>query len=124
MSFVIFSYKDIQWGNREDITIGFRSGDNSYLLPASLVDPFVNITTTSNVGVPGLFVYRVDQMNITLPSSDYTGKQFAYTNTYMNLIFKKEDLTNFSILYISQYQSHDESFEVSFSYSDLNKSIE
>ena len=69
MSFIMFSYGDIQWGDREDVAIGFRSGDKTFMLPATFTDPFVNITTTCNVGVPGLFVNRVDQDNKTLPSS-------------------------------------------------------
>lgn len=69
MTFVLFLYQEIQWG-RERTTVGFNSGDLTrfYNLPESLVgDLVLNLDMISNVGIPGVFAFRVDQDNIILP---------------------------------------------------------
>ena len=60
ISYVLFIYKDIQWGNFS--TIGFQSsnGTNIFELPFSRSEQTVKIDTLSNVGRAGVFVYRVD----------------------------------------------------------------
>ena len=61
-TFVIFSYGDINWGSR--LSAGIVSRDTHVLLPGSGTEAIVNLATTSNVGYPGLYIYRVDQNNI------------------------------------------------------------
>uniref|UniRef100_A0A8D2PYA0 NIDO domain-containing protein n=1 Tax=Zosterops lateralis melanops TaxID=1220523 RepID=A0A8D2PYA0_ZOSLA len=75
MFYIIFNYWDIQWttGTASDgdaetglggtpAHAGFNSGDetNFYNIPGSQTDAIINITTTSNVKVPGRWVFRVD----------------------------------------------------------------
>ena len=69
----MFLYHDIQWSSERDTTIGFNAGDgvNSYTVPESLTaDGVLNLGSTSNVGIPGTYIYRVDQdpcmYNITM----------------------------------------------------------
>ena len=59
-TYVMFHYGDIQW-SRDGVTIGFNAGDGVrfFILPeASDVFGLVNST---NVGIPGTFIFRVDQ---------------------------------------------------------------
>ena len=65
-SYVLFLYDDIQLGLNNTV-IGFNAGDNVhfYMLPTS--DSLAGIETTSNIGVPGIYIFRVDQENITQP---------------------------------------------------------
>ena len=56
----MFIYGDIQWGSRLT-TIGFN-GLKSYNLPESFSTAAVlNLESTSNVGKPGVYIFRVDQ---------------------------------------------------------------
>ena len=87
-SFVIFLYDDIQWttaeprplsssgsGNRLSgsghsellsdtfpAQVGFNAGDGVSFatIPGSRTEAVLNLTSTSNVDVPGLWIYRVD----------------------------------------------------------------
>ncbi|XP_041485569.1 LOW QUALITY PROTEIN: sushi domain-containing protein 2-like [Lytechinus variegatus] len=78
-SFVIFNYGDINWttGTASDgnifsglggtpAQVGFNAGDgvNYYSVSGSRTDSIVDIETTSNIGVPGRWVFRVDNSNI------------------------------------------------------------
>ncbi|NXE98221.1 TECTA protein, partial [Menura novaehollandiae] len=80
MFFIILNYSDIQWttGTASDgdaetglggipAHAGFNSGDdtNFYNIPGSQTDAIINITTTSNVKVPGRWVFRVDVFQVT-----------------------------------------------------------
>ena len=59
----MFLYHDIQW-RTSDTTIGFNAGDgfNYYTVPDSTTaDGVLNLDSTSNVGIPGIYIYRVDQ---------------------------------------------------------------
>ena len=76
----MFLYHDIQWSS--NTTIGFNAGDgvNSYIVPESLTaDGVLNLGNTSNVGIPGMYIYRVDQdpcmYNITY---NYVLSQLCY----------------------------------------------
>ena len=75
-AFVAFLYADnlIQWttgdasGGTDGIggtpaQVGFNAGDGVryFSIPGSQTAAIVNIDTTSNVGVPGLWMFRVDQ---------------------------------------------------------------
>ena len=66
MLFIILYYKnyfhDIQWSS--GTTIGFNAGDgvHYYTVPEYLTaDDVLNLDHTSNVGIPGMYIYRVDQ---------------------------------------------------------------
>ncbi|NXI35871.1 TECTA protein, partial [Galbula dea] len=80
MSFVILNYWDIQWttGSASDgdaetglggtpAHAGFNSGDdtNYYNIPGSQTEAIINITQTSNVNVPGRWVFQVDDFKVT-----------------------------------------------------------
>jgi len=60
MSFVFFVYDEIEWGFAN---IGFNAGDNrrSFMAPGSLTSQTRNFESGSNVNIPGLYIYRVDQ---------------------------------------------------------------
>ena len=63
MTFVMFLYEDIQWGSAQT-TIGFNAGDRSQFitLPESLTaEGVLNLENTTNVGIPGVYIFRVDQ---------------------------------------------------------------
>ena len=62
-TFVMFLYEDIQWGSAQT-RIGFNAGDTlqSITLTESLtIDDVLNLENTSNVGIPGVYIFRVDQ---------------------------------------------------------------
>ncbi|XP_077193106.1 uncharacterized protein LOC143837324 [Paroedura picta] len=80
VSFVILNYGDIQWttgtasgGNRTtglggmSAQAGFNSGNdkNYYSIPGSRMNQIINITKTSNVHVPGRWVFQVDNFKVT-----------------------------------------------------------
>ena len=73
-SFILFSYGDIQWGDGS--FIGFISPNTKFSFPGPLrrPQPVQGIETASNVGVPGLYAYRVDQDSIIDPNSRFKGK--------------------------------------------------
>ena len=69
-TFVLFLYEDIQWGSSLDSStataiVGFNAGDGgtrSFRLPDSLTDAgILNLESASNIGIPGTFIFRVDQ---------------------------------------------------------------
>ena len=83
-SFVVFLYADglIQWttgdasGGRNGLggteaQGGFNAGDGVrfFSINDSQTPAIVNIETTSNVGVPGLWMFRVDQNALSTPSA-------------------------------------------------------
>ena len=80
-SYIIFSYGNItQYSDNYDYlfsddllsaNIGFNSGDRSYMLPGALTPAVLDVETSSNVGVAGLYLFRVDQeCYIEQPSQD------------------------------------------------------
>ncbi|NXI90679.1 TECTA protein, partial [Psophia crepitans] len=79
-SFIILNYWDIQWttGTASDgdaetglggtpAHAGFNSGDetNFYNIPGSETAAIINITKTTNVNVPGRWVFQVDKFKVT-----------------------------------------------------------
>ena len=63
-TFALFLYGDIQWTSAFT-SIGFNSRNtNSYY---NLPDSAIDLETLSNIGSPGVFVFRVDQETIQLP---------------------------------------------------------
>ena len=94
-SFVIFLYADgeIQWttGDASGGTgglggtpaqVGFNAGDGIRFasVPGSQTAEIINITTTSNVGILGVWIFRVDEEDIAVGgcSFDPIGKEFIY----------------------------------------------
>ncbi len=66
----MFLYADglIQWTTGEAsggtaAQVGFNAGDGTRfsIVPSSRTDAVINITQSSNVGVPGMWVYQVDE---------------------------------------------------------------
>ena len=73
-SFVFFIYTNIQWG---EAGIGFNAGDGvrSYTLPGSRSPAAKEIEDGSNVGVEGVYAYRVDLPEIASPEvGQYKGE--------------------------------------------------
>ncbi len=62
VSFIKLLYADIQWGSGAQI--GFNAGDGvrSFMVPEALTDATVDIDLMSNINVPGVFLYRVDDL--------------------------------------------------------------
>ena len=60
VTFVFFIYGDIQWG--DGANIGFNAGDRFrfFMDPVALTNQTLNIDEGSNVGVTGVYIYRVD----------------------------------------------------------------
>ena len=61
---MIFIYEDIQWSHN-DTTVGFNSGNQEQFLNVFI--NFLDIESTSNVGIPGIYAFRVDQDVIIEP---------------------------------------------------------
>lgn len=89
MSFVLFLYADggIQWttgtssgGSNglggEEAQVGFNAADGVRFstVPGSRTPEIINIDTTSNVGRPGVWVFRVDTAEIAITECDDSGK--------------------------------------------------
>ena len=79
-SFAIFYYNKIQWITGDasggvngfggtPAQVGFDAGDgiNRAMLNVSCTNDVVHINNISNVGVPGMFVFRVDTSTINTP---------------------------------------------------------
>ncbi len=68
--FVFFLYADIQWiRNNAEIPpaqVGFNAGDgvHYYVLPGSRTEGVANVTTDSNMGVPGMWAFKVSGTTI------------------------------------------------------------
>ena len=64
-SFVMFLYADgeIQWTNGALAGINAGDGVNSITIPGSLTPSIINITQTTNVGIPGVWMFQVDRGN-------------------------------------------------------------
>ena len=63
-TFVFFIYGDIQSG--AGANIGFNAGDGtrSFMVPGALTNQVLNIDEGSNVGVTGVYIYRVDLCSV------------------------------------------------------------
>ena len=80
LSFAMFLYGKIQWitGDTSGVTGGrggtparaeFNAGDGKriFTLPGSQTASLINITTTSNVGVPGQWIFQINGKDILSP---------------------------------------------------------
>ena len=69
-TYVLFLYGDIQWSADPFIGVGFNAGD--MIRGFNLFDPgfdTFNLLSTSNVGIPGAYYFRVDQDDVSEPPS-------------------------------------------------------
>ena len=93
-SFVIFLYADdrIQWSvgdvSRVDAQAGFNAGDGEFhfTISGSRTPAIVDIETTSNIGVPGKYLFRVDNETISTPPprKEHVYTHFTYIHTYIH----------------------------------------
>ena len=73
-SFVIFLYGEIQWTTGDSsggsgglggtqAQVGFNAGDGVRFasVPGSQTADIININTTTNVGIPGVWIFQVDE---------------------------------------------------------------
>ena len=73
LSFVIFLYGEIQWtaasGGRQAL-VGVNAGDGiqQFSVSESRTVDIINITTTSNVGVPGVWIFQLNGDDISMES--------------------------------------------------------
>jgi len=80
-SFVIYLYADgqIQWTTGDSsggsgglggipAQVGFNAGDgvNFAIVPESRTPDIINIDTTSNVGIPGVWIFQVNEERIAI----------------------------------------------------------
>ena len=58
------------------LQVGFDAGDgvNYFALPASRTSEIINVTSMSNVNIPGLFMFRVDSAGIKQGGCSTNGK--------------------------------------------------
>jgi hypothetical protein len=58
------------------LQVGFDAGDgvNYFALPASRTSEIINVTSMSNVNIPGLFMFRVDSAGIKQGGCNTNGK--------------------------------------------------
>ena len=67
MTFVFFIYGDIQWGDGANIGFDGQDGTRFFMVPGALTSQTLNIDEGSNVGVTGLYIYRVDLCSVLGP---------------------------------------------------------
>ena len=88
-SFVIFLYADdmMQWTNEDvpdesvpgaQVGLNPGGGRNGFSLPTSLTQYTLNITTSSNIGKQGVWIFRVDSPQIELPGKPFSNHQHTY----------------------------------------------
>ena len=86
-SFAVFLYAEIQWttgdasggenglgGTPANAGINAGDGTRHFSVPGALSDAIINITNTSNIGMPGVWVFRTDGDSISQPGGSYTTK--------------------------------------------------
>ena len=84
-SYAIYLYADglIQWTASIDqggingsggnaALVGYNAGDEltSFKVPGSQTDNILNIVSTSNIGFPGVWVFRLDEDDVIFPPCD------------------------------------------------------
>ena len=60
----MFLYKDIQWGIRAQIGVNAGDGYSSFSLSEAVADPVEDVDNRTNVGLPGVFVFRIDSKSV------------------------------------------------------------
>ena len=74
-SLILFSYGDIQWGHGAYPSLRYL---DNIVFPENRTNGTQNIATKSNVGIPGLYIYRVDQEDVIEPSSITAGNVLIF----------------------------------------------
>ena len=69
MTFVFFIYGDIQWGAGANIGFSAGGGTRDFDVPGALTNQPLNIDEGTNVGVTGVYIYRVDLCSVLGPNS-------------------------------------------------------
>ena len=100
LSFVIFLYADgeIQWttGDASDginglggipAQVGFDAGDGirHATIPGSRTDAIINITQTSNVGIPGVWIFRIDGQEVVLAGCQTVASENGIVYIYIRM---------------------------------------
>ena len=116
LSFVIFLYADglIQWttGDASEgidglggtpAQVGFNAGDSERYaaVPGSSTASIINIASTSNVDVDGVWIYRVDAAKIVDPSDESNISLMKQLCTFAfptQSLFKLRQFMNFDYL--------------------------
>ena len=80
-SFVFFIYTDVQWG---EATIGFDAGDGrrGFNLLGSPAEDVREVEESNNIGVAGVYAFRVDLPEIVGPG----GENSAYHKPHVHSI--------------------------------------
>ena len=65
MSFVALLYDAIEWGDRDGIIAGINAGDGTTFEAPNA--PSGSLLMDSNIGIRGVYGYRVDQFDILQP---------------------------------------------------------
>ena len=94
LSFVIFLYGEIQWpatGRGRPALVGVNAGDGIKQLnvSGSLTEDIINITTTSNVGMPGVWIFQLNGDDISMEPVNgnlYCCHVLVYTVLYIMLL--------------------------------------
>ncbi len=80
-SFAMFLYADgrIQWamGDRDEYpaNIGFTNAFvESVYIPVSNTSDVINVATTSNNGIPGVWIFQIDSASIIVPGESLYGQ--------------------------------------------------
>ena len=60
MTFAVFLYSDIQWGQRAQLGFNIGDGYSSFMLSEALTELTLDVDERSNVEKPGVFIYRID----------------------------------------------------------------
>ena len=69
MTFVFFIYGDIQWGDSANVDFNAGDGTRSFMVPSALTNQTLKIDEGSNVGVTGVYIYRVDLCSVLGPNN-------------------------------------------------------
>ena len=95
MTFVFFIYGDIQWGRGANV--GFHAGDGtrSFMDPRALTNQTLNIDEGSNVGLTGVYIYRVDLCSVLGPRDGEKPKLLVVLTT-RNICWANSDKCYFS----------------------------
>lgn len=64
---------------------GFNAGDGTtyFNMPESNKDAIINITSTSNIGSPGRWMFRLESANIVAPGCDKNGKKIRINDMHL-----------------------------------------
>ena len=62
LTVAVFIYEDIQWERSTQIGFNFGDEEHSLTIPETYSDQILNISQLTNVGEPGVFIFRLDSM--------------------------------------------------------------